>query len=231
VLGAGKCNDLDLERLAESFSELHLVDIEPGSLARAVSRHDPATRRKLFPHTPVDLSLLTAKRVAKWQRKPPSAAELEQSRDATLQALLSRLPGPFDVVVSACVLTQLGFALSRAFPEPHPLLGSLRMAVLQLHLRTLLGLSAPRGTALFVSDVASSTHYPLEALPVDANLSEVLTDVQRKRAFYQLARPDLVRDLLAETQPEHEVAPLEPWLWTGPHARTYLVYGFSVSRA
>ena len=78
VLGAGKCNDLDLERLARVFSELHLVDIEPGALARAVSRQDPTTRKKIFPHAPVDLSLLTPKRASKWQRKAPTPAELEQ---------------------------------------------------------------------------------------------------------------------------------------------------------
>jgi hypothetical protein len=231
VLGAGKCNDLDLERLARAFSELHLVDIEPGSIARAVSRQDPTTRGKLFPHAPVDLSLLTAKRASKWQRKPPSSAELEQCGELSLRALLARLPGPFDVVVSACVLTQLGFALGRSFPETHPLLGRLRMSVLQLHLRTLLGLTAPNGAALLVTDLASSTHYPLDQLTSDANLVEVMADVLNKRAFYHLARPDLLRDLLSEIEPEQEPRALEPWLWNGPHGRTYLVAGFRVSRA
>ena len=33
VLGAGNCNDLDLEWLATVFSEVHLVDIDPAALA------------------------------------------------------------------------------------------------------------------------------------------------------------------------------------------------------
>lgn len=231
ILGAGKCNDLDLERLAQVFSELHLVDIEPRSLASAVSRQAPETRRKLVLHAPLDLSLLSAKRSEKWRRKPPSNTELEQLRESHVQALLARLPGPFDVVVSACVLTQLGFALTQSFREPHPLLGALRMNVLQLHLQTLLGLTAATGTALFVSDLASSTHYPLEQLPPDADLAQVQADIVAKRAFYQLARPDLIEAILSELEPEHAPAPLAPWLWRGPLERTYLVYGFSVSRA
>ena len=231
VLGAGKSNDLDLEQLARAFSEVHLVDLEPSSVAQAISRQDPATRSKLVPHTPLDLSLLSSKRSAKWQRKPPSAAELEQLSQATLQQITNRLPGPFDVVVSACVLTQLGFALTQAFREPHPLLGALRHCVLELHLRTLLALTGPRGTALFVSDLASSSHYGLDQLPDDADLAQVMRDVIAKRAFYQLARPDLIRDLLTELEPEHEPTEIAPWLWTGPQSRTYLVYGFSIVRA
>src|SRR5689334_14745297 len=62
VLGAGKCNDLDLERLGEAYGELHLVDIEPSAVASAVARQPASLRSKLFPHASVDLSVLTGKR-------------------------------------------------------------------------------------------------------------------------------------------------------------------------
>jgi len=141
--------------------------------------------------------------------------------------LLARLPGPFDVVVSACVLTQLGFALTRSFDERHPLLGPLRLSVARLHVATLLGLTSNSGTALLVTDVASSNHYPLTELPRDAELGGVLTDVLQKRAFYHLAHPELLRDLLNELAPERSPQQLAPWLWNGPLERTYLVYGFA----
>ncbi|HXK16490.1 MAG TPA: hypothetical protein VNG33_01700 [Polyangiaceae bacterium] len=229
VLGAGRCNDLDLSRLAAVYGELHLVDIEPALLASAVSREDAALRSKLVPHAPVDLAVLSAKRAGKWQRRTPSAAELDAAASATLHGLLARLPGPFDVLVSACVLTQLGFALTQTFRESHPLLGPLRVATARTHLQTLVELTAPRGSALFVSDLASSSHYPLDTLPQDAKLDQVLVDVVDKRAFYHLAAPDLVRGLLEEVAPERELGPISPWLWTGPLARTYLVYGFKIS--
>jgi len=229
VLGAGRCNDLDLARLAASYGELHLVDLEPALVASAVSREHAAVRSRLIPHAPVDLAVLSTKRAAKWQRRAPNAAELEAAASTTLQGLLARLPGPFDVVVSACVLTQLGFALMQSFRESHPLLSPLRVATARTHLQTLIELTAPHGSALFVSDLASSSHYPLDALPPGAKLDEVLVDVVDKRAFYHLARPDLVQGLLEEAASERELAPLSPWLWTGPLARTYLVYGFKIS--
>jgi hypothetical protein len=229
VLGAGRCNDLDLSRLTQAYGEVHLVDLEPSLVASGVSREDAAVRSRLFPHAPVDLAVLFAKRASKWQRRSPNAAELEAAATATLQGVLARLPGPFDVVVSACVLTQLGFALTQSFREPHPLLGPLRMATLRTHLQTLVELTAPHGHSLFVSDLASSSHYPLDTLPKDAKLDEVLRDVVEKRSFYQLARPELVSGLLEEVAPERAQKPLSPWLWTGPLERTYLVYGFEIS--
>lgn len=231
VLGAGKCNDLDLPRLTAVFSEVHLVDLEPALVASAVARESGEVKQRLVPHAPVDLSLLQPKRVGKWQRRAPSSAELQDAAEAALHTLLARLPGPFDVVVSACVITQLGFALTRSFREPHPLLGPLRLSVARLHLSTLLGLTSPSGTALLVTDVASSTHYPLTELGAGADLNGVLADVLKLRAFYHLAHPALLRDLLNELAPERTPRQLDPWLWSGPQERTYLVYGFAAAPA
>ncbi len=228
VLGAGKCNDLDLAALSVAFREVHLVDLEPALLASAVSREPVEVRKQLVPHAPVDLSLLSPKRVGKWQKRAPASVDIAAVEESALQGLLARLPGPFDVVVSACVLTQLGFALSRSFPEPHPALSPLRLGVARLHLRTLLGLTAARGTSLLVTDLASSNHYPLADLPPDADLNGVLADVVRQRAFYHLARPELLRDLLNDLAPERSPRQLPPWLWNGPQQRTYLVYGFAL---
>src|SRR6188768_4458531 len=77
VLGAGKCNDLDLTRLSQAFREVHLVDLDAASLASAVSREQPEVRNRLQPHAPVDLSLLSSKRASKWQRRAPTPAELD----------------------------------------------------------------------------------------------------------------------------------------------------------
>jgi hypothetical protein len=229
VLGAGKCNDLDLARLSQAYRELHLVDLDAASLASAVSREQPEVRKRLQPHAPVDLSLLSPKRASKWQRRAPAPAELDAAAEATLQGLLARLPGPFDVVVSACVLTQLGFALNQVFRETNPLLGALRLSVVRTHLRTLCGLTAPQGCALFVSDLAASSHYPaLATLPADADLEQVMRDVVKAQAFYQVARPELISDLLSEIA-EREPVAVAPWLWTGPLERTYLVYGLRIS--
>jgi hypothetical protein len=231
VLGAGKCNDLDLPSVSQAFSEVHLVDVLPAALASAVSREDASVRKRLKPHAPVDLAVMSDKRGAKWKRQPPSPSEVEAAASQAKLAVLSRLPGPFDVVVSACVLTQLGFALTQTLGDAHASLPALRLATVRTHLQTLLELTAPGGTALFVSDLASSTHYGLDTLPPEANLRDVLKDVLAKRAFYHVAHPQLIRDELTSEAPERALSELAPWLWTGPKSRTYLVYGYVIAPA
>ena len=235
ILGAGKCNDVDLERLSEAYSEIHLVDIDPPAVASAVARQTPAVRSHLRPHVPVDLSGLSSKRLGKWQRKAPTRVELEASETATLAAITSRLPGPFDVVASACILTQLSFSLRQSLGERHPMLPQIRLSVMATHLRSLVALTAVGGTSLFACDVASSTSYPpLDSLAADRDLADVLREVTASGASYFAANPKLVRDALlhhpdlAERVSEPE--PLTPWLWTGPLSRTYLVYALRFTR-
>src|SRR5260370_28026752 len=59
LLGAGQCNDVDLERLAEAFSEIPLVGICSAALAPAVTRPPPSVRARLHRHAPIDLPRLS----------------------------------------------------------------------------------------------------------------------------------------------------------------------------
>lgn len=222
VLGAGNCNDLDLERVAAPFTEVHLVDIDDRALMRAVARQPEAVRPRLHRHGGVDLAGLSARRLARWKRTVPDAAEIEDAAGASLEGVLTAVGGPYDVVASACVLTQMAFALRDVLGERHPALDAVRFALMRTHLSTLAALTAPGGVALFVSDVVSSSSYPVaEPLPEGRTLTDVLRDVVGSGAGYFAANPELVAGLLAEVgTPEL----LDPWLWTGPLDRTYLVY-------
>jgi hypothetical protein len=220
VLGAGHCNDLDLARLAETFEEIHLVDIDGKALARAVARQPASARPRLHRHE-LDLSGLPARRLARWRHVPPTGAELEAAANAALDTILGRLGGPFDVVASTCVLTQMAFALRTALGERHVALETIRFGLMRTHLSTLVSLTAAGGALLFASDVVSSSTYALGAVPPERALTDVLRDVVASGAGYFAANPELIGGLLAEVgTPEL----LEPWLWTGPLARTYLVY-------
>ena len=151
----------------------------------------------------------------------PAPAEVEAAANAALDSILTKLGGPFDVVASTCVLTQMAFALRQALGERHPALETVRFALMRTHLSTLVGLTAPGGVALFASDVVSSTTYPLAEPPPGRTMEDLLRDVVSSGAGYFAANPELLAGLLAEVgTPEL----LEPWLWTGPLDRTYLVY-------
>lgn len=233
VLGAGKCNDLDLDLLSERFSEIHLVDFEPAALAAAVSRQKPQVRALLRPHT-LDLALISPKRAGKWRRRPPTAADVQTAAASSLRDILARLPGPFDVVASACMLTQLSFALRGALGEASRILGPARAATMLLHLNTLVGLTAPGGQSLFACDLTSSTSYPLDALPASADLRAVLREIVDAGAGYFAANPDLIEQMLSEDPGlegrAEEPELLDPWLWTGPLGRLYFVYALRLAR-
>ena len=234
ILGAGRCNDVDLERLLLTFSEIHLVDIDKAALAHAFARQDLATRARLHLHAPLDLSGLTEKRLKKWQRSPPSLEDVEAVAVSTLESIAATLPGPFDVVASACVLTQMSFGLREMLGDQHPMLGPIRLSLMVTHLSTMFELTAVGGTPLFVSDLVSSNFYPLEELPPDRNLLDVMSDIVETGAYYYAANPNLIRELLRRDElfcdrvSEPEL--LDPWLWTGPFDRKYLVYAFRFQR-
>jgi len=233
LLGAGKCNDVDLELLGERFAEITLVDVDAPALAAAVSRQPPDLRKRLRPQV-LDLSLLPPKRAGKWQRRAPSPADVQAVAATALREALARIPGPFQVVASVCMLTQLSFAVRSALGEKHAALALVRSLTMLLHLQTLLGLTAPGGTALFACDLTSSNHYPLGTLPADADLHEVQLDITRRGAAYYAGSPELVERMLREdpilSEQAGRIEALEPWLWTGPHDRTYLVYARRISR-
>jgi len=233
LLGAGHCNDVDLERLAEVFSEIHLVDIDTAALREAASRQNVAVRSRLHLHAPVDLAG-HGKKLAKWRRTPPTMRQIEASAAAALESVLARLPGPFDVVASACVLTQMSFALTDELGEGHPALGPSRLALVAAHLGTMVGLTAAGGASLFACDLVSSSFYPLADLPPERSLFEVMDRILESGNFYHVANPGLIRSILsgdpilAERVGEPEL--LDPWLWNGPLGRTYFVYALRFLR-
>src|SRR5260370_10504814 len=142
LLGAGRCNDVDLEQLLLTFSEIHLVDLDKSVLAQAVARHDQAVRARLHVHAPVDLSGLTEKRLKKWQRRPPSLEEVEGTALSTIESIAASVEGPFDVVASTCVLTQMSFELRELLGDQPPMLGPIRLSLMVTHLTTLFELTA-----------------------------------------------------------------------------------------
>jgi hypothetical protein len=232
VLGAGACNDIDLERIGERFSEIHLVDLDEKALAAADRRQTRAIRDRLRLHAPVDLSGFEG-RLERWKRKAPAANEIDDAAGAALRSFAT-LPGPFDLVVSACVLTQMSFRLRDALGDSHPMLGLLRLALVRTHLATLLGLTARGGTALLVTDLTSSSAFPLGRLREGQSTFDVMGDIVEQGAFYHAANPNLIEEMV-EADPllramTNDPELLEPWLWTGEFARTYFVYAFRFRR-
>ena len=228
LLGAGNANDYDLEALSARYAEVHLVDLDPAALARATGRQSPGARARLRTHAPVDLSGLY--RQLDRGRVPDFAALVS----AGTAEVLRQLPGGFDVVASACVVSQMGWALEFLARDLEAPLAELQQALLRVHLRTLLGLISANGAALLASDLVSTNNYPLDELPPGADLRALAERLAAERIAYPVCNPELIRQTIRR-DPELAAACAlpamgEPWLWTGPKELVYLVFPFVLRR-
>jgi hypothetical protein len=220
LLGAGNGNDLDLEALAAHYGELHLVDLDPTALSRAIGRQSPAARTKLRCHAPVDLSGL----YHQLGRKLPAPDDLVAAGTAEVGR---QLPADLDVVASCCVLSQMSWALEHLLDQRDTPLPALQQALLRIHLRSMLGALRPGGRALLLADLVSSNSHPLDELPEGTDLRALATRLARERLGVAVCNPELVK-LVVRRDPGLEAATEpprldEPWLWTGPKELTYLV--------
>lgn len=227
VLGAGNCYDLELSQLTSAFAEVHLVDVDRAALERARAGEAEPVRAQLFLHGPVDLSGLHGELEA-WRAMRVTPERLMAFPAVASKQIASALPGPFDVVVSACLLSQLQLALLEVLSDRHQLFEAARQIQNLVHLRSLVRLAAPGGRALLVSDLASDLDYPLTKLPREADLPAFTRElVAAGKAIYAV-NPELIAwtaredPYLARTV---EVMPLQDaWLWQNGPERTFLVY-------
>ncbi|HXU80002.1 MAG TPA: hypothetical protein VN914_01305 [Polyangia bacterium] len=233
VLGAGNCNDLDLPALAARFRAIHLVDLDEESLVRARDRQPESVRERLVLHAPVDLSG-AFDRLAAFKGKPATAAEQARLVGESVQKILQALPGPFDVVLSACMLSQLMHSCYVALGLQHPQLHLMAAALGLAHLRSLAALVGPGGTGILVTDTISSETYALEELWADKPPLALLEEIDRTDRVLTGTGPTFLKRIFRD---DPEVAPLataprlvEPWLWRFTEEMTFLVYALVFRR-
>jgi hypothetical protein len=232
LLGAGNASDVDLDRLAACFGEIHLVDIDAEAVRRAQGSAAPETARRLVLHAPVDLSGIFD-RLAGWARTPPASPALSPAADAAVARVVAQLPGPFDLVVSCCLLTQLQLALVQVVGDRNPRFADLRALLNRIHVRVLATLIKGQGRALLVTDLTSNDTYPLDDVASDTNLRALMDDLVSVGNVIHAAHPGL---LSAEIRrhPEWSAdftvsAPIGPWIWNNGPATTFLVYAMEIA--
>ncbi len=233
VFGAGNCLDLDLERLGRLYAEIHLVDIDDEALDGAWNRLGSGVRHRVFRHAPVDLSGLFGK-LDRWAEMRVSPEEIIGHPAATCEDLLARLPGPFEVVLSSCLLTQLQWAVLNVLTPAHRLFAAVREIVTLTHLRTLAALSSAGGRAILATDFASSDNPPLARLADSSDLHDLFRELVDGHEGILVAHPHhlawVTRNDPILQKTVRMSAPLDAWLWQNGPERLFLVYAVALRR-
>ena len=232
VLGAGNCNDLDLVRLTARWERIRLVDIDAEAMQAGVANQFQTSgesgRQGRIAFSACDLTgaLEQCHAVARM----PSGEGFSRLRGAlALLPAVGQLGGPYAVVASTCLLSQLISIFRRTVGESSPELRSLTELVRLQHLRTVAELTAPGGKAVLFTDfVSSDTHPELVDAP-----EKVMERVVREHGCFPGMNPVLIHRLLGEpplaSYWAEPPAMSAPWVWDlGP--RSYLVTAITCRR-
>ena len=234
VLGAGNCNDLDLQRLRQTFSLIHLIDLDAEALAVGCEQQGVASDPAIVQQGGIDVTNL-ASRLEAWVPEQPIPAHAIQG--ALLDSMARPLPGlptkQFDVVTSVGLLTQLIEMVLFSLGPQHPQLLEVLSSVRLRHLRLLLELTKPGGVAWLFVEVVSTTTCP-ELLQVpEAAIWPVLKHAIDNHNFFTGANPAVINQIF-HRDPEllRSIEKLEcppPWLWNF-FSRTYAVCAFGARK-
>ncbi|MDB5173443.1 MAG: hypothetical protein JWN51_2216 [Phycisphaerales bacterium] len=236
VLGAGNCNDLDLQWLVEAYREVHLVDIDGDALQQAAKRQGLEGSAKVRLHEGVDLTG-AADTLGGWARRPPTGEEVEA---CTCRAAgppgewAAALGGAFEAVLSPCVLSQLIAPVRDTIGEPHAGFNTLLAAIRGRHLRTMADLLLPGGCGVFATDLLSSARYADLAKVAKEQLPGLMRTFVGDGKYFGGLDPGAIAGVLknepgvAECVGELKAA--APWLWHLGLNKAYLVYAISFRR-
>lgn len=234
VLGAGKCDDLDLPRLARRFAEIHLVDIDGEAMQRARDRQPRAVRDAIVLHGAVDLSGLL-ERLDEWGEAFPNDDALHEAVYSASLRVAAAIGGPFEVTLSTCVLSQLMVPFQTAWAASQSTWSKLEAAITAVHVGVLARITAARGAASLVIDVLSSNEVPGLTALRGRSTEELQASVEASAKSGALAlHPDPAALLLqiansGVAAPDPRPSLTSPWLWdTG--AALHLVYALNFRR-
>ena len=230
IVGAGNCQDIDLNVLAELFTEIRLIDIDAAAVNLVVSKCPPGVAARIRVFTPIDIAAPLLSDAA-------AIMISSESRDAFLSALqtpsvIDKIPVS-NVVVSACTLSQLIDTASQIVSPDAPEFLSLIQAVRRGHLTRLLDLTTAGGRALLITDFVSSDTVPALNQTSPTELAKLMFQCLQTGNFFSGLSPAVMQhDLQTITALVQRCASFQiqpPWQWQlGP--RSFAVYAVDMLR-
>ncbi len=235
ILGAGNCNDLDLQCLRKRFAAIYLVDLDPEALAAGCEIQGVAADPAIHCVGGIDVTGVAA-RLQSWSpQQPVDPQDLETVlHEARTHQIPGLPPEPFDVVASVGLLSQLIEMVLSSRDVQQPEFLAVMTAIRLRHLRMLLELTRPGGKAWLFFEVVASTTLPELLQTPEAMLLPLLQRAVAQQNFFTGLHPGIINRLFQE-DPElsASISSLDtqaPWLWTF-FARTYAVCAIGATKA
>jgi hypothetical protein len=229
ILGAGNCNDLNLNILANQFKEVHLVDLDGQAIRNGISRQGLDYCSRLHVHGTVDLtnSLWFLSKFN--QEIKPSESEVKQFIQESNFYLNLYTSESFDVVVSVCILTQLINTTIYSLGHNHPCLFDFILMTRNYHLKYLTNLLKPKGWGLLITDIVSSDSFAkMESIP-EESFPNTVNQLIINQNFFHGVNPYKISAMLSSDPLLSKVRMLRPWRWSfGP--RVYAVCAIEAQR-
>ena len=234
VLGAGNCNDLELPHLLSAFESVTLVDIDPHAMTSAVERQRVARHSGLILHGGIDLTAIAAD-IARWPQSPPADRAMADVLNRLETAPMPDVGGPFDVILSPCILSQICLFAEDTLGKVHPRRLDLRRAIRRRHIRQLVEWLKPGGAGLLVTDLITTRKLGSLMETHGDRLGDVLNRVVAKSEHFAGLDPPALKSAFLDDPylagMVTAVTHIDPWRWTLGPAKAFLVYAVRFRRA
>jgi hypothetical protein len=214
-LGAGNCNDLNLDALSTYFKEVHLLDIDGDALAAGLAMQGQSSNPSIFTYGGIDVTGI-APICSRWEGHA-TESEVEEALLHLREYSWSKPSWIFDVIVSVGLLSQLMEFIVNAMGHQHPRLIELLSVVRLRHLQLMMETVRPGGHVVLVFEIVSSSTCPALAQYSGRELSVLLRQLIEQRNFFTGMNPAAIvgqwraDPVLARLTASLECS--EPWIW------------------
>lgn len=231
VLGAGNLNDLDMSSVLRVADAVHLVDLDPEAVTTGLRRQGLEHEPSVIVHPPTDIT--GALHLLPTGETSPARSEVDQLAAALQAHGLHLGPQRFDLVLSAGLLTQLFQSLiDSELSQADTLEATLRLRA--QHLRGLLGLLRPGGTAVLVTDVVPTSTAPGLLRCPESELEPAMAALVSEGNFFTGANPYRIAGVLEDDEwwraRVGAVRVHGPWLWAVTADRSHLTCAITFRR-
>jgi hypothetical protein len=164
-----------------------------------------------------------AEALSEWHGRPPTSSALDAMLRLAGSAPLPDV-GPFDVVLSPCVLSQTIDPVLRLLGPRHPARHPFAAALRRRHVRLISRLLKPGGRGILAIDLVSSAYRPDLSQAAPDDLPQVLRACLSAETHFLGLSPAAVTQTLQADPTLSGLRLTCPWLWHLAIRKSFLVY-------